>query len=502
MAGTDRSILIAGGGPAGTSTAIALAASGLEVELIDRAHFPRPRIGESLPPKIAPALAALGVLEAVEAAGFTRMKGTTVAQGNDITRHDFDPLGRHLGWQVDRGRFDQLLLERAKTLGVAVTEGEAALAPILDGERIAGLLVKRGDGGEAERRAGMIVDATGGSALLGRALGLRKRDDVRTVALAAEWTGARGPDDLPPENTLFELFEDGWIWSVLKADGRRNVTLGLDAKRVKTRDSLPLELYRERVTQGRLIGPLLTQATLDSELSAWDATGYSAREVIGPGWIVAGDASSVIDPLTSQGVYKAIQSGLAAAAVIRTLLLRPESSALAERYFRDTERELFARYAEIALSFYRASPFRHRPFWSTRLDPARLPHSSTEAAPELRAARREAFLEQVRGLGGQRLHLRADPRLRIEEHPAAEGGFVVTRPAIVTPEGEVLPLPGGTERAEPRVLLPLLDGRAMAKLFDDYAAATGEPPSAELGRKLIAALAVLAEHAWLSVETT
>ena len=84
---TEIDTLVVGGGPAGAATAIGLALSGLPVVLIERAHFPRRRIGESLPPKIAAIFAQLGVLDAVDAAGFTRMSGTTIKDGDAITTH-------------------------------------------------------------------------------------------------------------------------------------------------------------------------------------------------------------------------------------------------------------------------------------------------------------------------------------------------------------------------------------------------------------------------------
>src|SRR5690349_8730777 len=103
-------VAIVGGGPAGAAAAILLAEHGRSVIVLERAKFPRPHVGESLPPKIEPLLAILGVLERVNAADFARMSGTTLSQGRGVETHEFHPEGARLGYQVDRGVFDALLL--------------------------------------------------------------------------------------------------------------------------------------------------------------------------------------------------------------------------------------------------------------------------------------------------------------------------------------------------------------------------------------------------------
>jgi FAD-dependent halogenase len=486
-------VLIAGAGPAGASTAIALAAAGLRVAIVERERFPRPRIGESLPPKIEPLFAALGVLDHVQRAGFVRMRGTTIAIGDRISRHDFDPAGRR-GWQVERARFDAILLERAQRLGAEVHQAAIVLEPLRGAGGVEGARIQFSDG-VRELPAKITVDATGSAAAIARGLGLRRRESIRTAALTAWWKDARGADDLPPENTLFELLEDGWIWSVLRADGLRNVTLGVDGHALRDRAGAPLDaFYRDTIARSSLLAPVLEGATVEGELTAHDATWAEVEEPIGLGWIVAGDAASVIDPLTSQGVFKAIQSGLAAAAVIRTILTRPERASLAADYYRSAEREFRSRYAEVALSFYRASPFSERPFWSARLDPLRHPDLDTALpSPELRAARRDAFLSRLRSRGGRGVALAASRELRTEQRPAVENGLVIAREGWIADRFAEIPLPHEAVTIAPRLLLPLLDGRAVEAVFEGYSAASTEPPSSDLARRLTIVLGALAE---------
>jgi flavin-dependent dehydrogenase len=495
-------VLVVGGGPAGTSVAIALATAGVDVTLVERACFPRPRIGESLPPKVGELLTTLGVNEAVAAAGFARMTGTTIVQDGDFTTHDFDPAQRELGYQVERERFDALLLERARSVGVRVREETTLVGllsdevPVGDGRTdvvVRGGRVRSADGQEAALAAQVVVDASGSAGVLSRTLGLKRRDAIRTVALCGYWRGSGVPPAVSPHNTLFETHPSGWLWSVRRADGLRNVTLGLDPAELKGLD--PTAYYLEQVQRSTLMAPMLVGATLASEVTAHDATWFHAERVIGPGWILVGDAASLIDPLTSQGVYKALHSGLAAAAVLRTILTRPRDAELARRYYQASQDELHHNYVEVALSFYRGSPFADFPFWVARTRDDRPPRrvGYVDTVPdEPRQVRREAFLAAVALHGGRGLTLRRDARLVLVDTPVVERGLVLQKPQLGV-DGLALPVPPGTTSVLPEPLWLALDGRTLEGVFEGYVTATGVPRSSDLGRALMAALTQLAE---------
>jgi flavin-dependent dehydrogenase len=119
---------VIGAGPAGATIARRLAALGHDVVLIERAAFPRPHIGESLPPSICPVLDLCGVREQVEAAGFLRPASAIVQWSGPAARHSrFDGAP---GFQVDRGRFDHLLLAAARDAGASVRQPARAGRPV------------------------------------------------------------------------------------------------------------------------------------------------------------------------------------------------------------------------------------------------------------------------------------------------------------------------------------------------------------------------------------
>ena len=468
-------VVVAGSGPAGTAAAIQLASSGYSVLVLERVRHPRFRIGESLPPKVYPLLAILGVAEAVQRAGFATMGGTTIGNGDGLTTHDFHPDGTRRGWQVQRGDFDRILVDRARMVGCVVAEETA--------------LIEAGPGwvehSSGRTHCRFVVDATGTRAVLGRQLGLRVQDELRTVALCAYWRDCEVPDQFEPTNTVFEMLEDGWIWSVLRSDGLRNVTIGLDAAAMK---GVSVAYgYEAALARSTIVGPLLAPAERDGDILSIDATWSWSSKYAGDWFVLCGDAACFVDPLTSQGVYKALQSGVVAAAVINTVLSTPEDAAMALEFHESSQREFATNYGAIAATMYRESPYATAPFWAAR---ARGIEADDSAEASVRRTR---FIEAVREAGGMQLELRAQSALTIQSRSEAASGRVVKRDRFVFGDRVIK-----DDGVDVPVLLALLDGRNMASVFDGYAASTGEPASNTLGRRLINTLASLAE--WQAIQ--
>lgn len=72
----------------------------------------------------------------------------------------------------------------------------------------------------------------------------------------------------------------------------------------------------------------------------------------GAGWLAVGDAASIFDPLSSQGIVKALRSGVYAGYAIADRLLRGDDSGLT-RYRRFVQVE-FESYASLRADYYRA----------------------------------------------------------------------------------------------------------------------------------------------------
>src|SRR5579859_5654276 len=128
-------VLVIGGGPGGSTAATLLARQGFTVTLLEREHFPRYHIGESLLPSCLEILDLIGAREKIEAYGFQRKDGGYFAWGNESWELDFTKLRHPYSFQVIRSEFDQLLLEHAKSQGVKVYEGVETRSVAFDGDR-------------------------------------------------------------------------------------------------------------------------------------------------------------------------------------------------------------------------------------------------------------------------------------------------------------------------------------------------------------------------------
>src|SRR3984885_1974630 len=128
MSAMTYDALIIGGGPGGSAAASYLARAGKRVLLLEKEHFPRFHIGESLLPYNQKLFRELGLLPALQAAGFTRKFGAQFHLGNNSKGTKFVfRQGKYTrepeAMQVERSKFDHVLLKHARSLGAEIREG-------------------------------------------------------------------------------------------------------------------------------------------------------------------------------------------------------------------------------------------------------------------------------------------------------------------------------------------------------------------------------------------
>lgn len=357
---TTSDICILGGGPAGSVLAIRLAQLGHEVCVVERAAFPRRHLGESLSPGALPLLASIGLRPAMASGGFTPVRTVAIHWDQGPQQRE-DPTSQ--GLLVDRGHFDQSLLNHARALGVRVfqpaTVAEKALRD--DGWN----LRIETEAGALELRAAFLADATGRAA---RLRSHRRPTGCRTVALHAYWQGR----ELPTQPRI-EAGEAEWYWGVPLPNGVYNTLIFLDAARFRAaRASLLSEGFRALIEHSGLLAGA-TGARLLGRVFAADATPYLDEESVTLRSIKVGDAALALDPLSSSGVQKAIQTALSGAVVVNTLLRKPELGEAARRFYGDRLREASDQHRQWAAAQYASvTAQRAGTFWSDRAAAARL----------------------------------------------------------------------------------------------------------------------------------
>jgi 2-polyprenyl-6-methoxyphenol hydroxylase-like FAD-dependent oxidoreductase len=360
-------VVVIGGGTAGAAAARLLASWGHLVVLAEREGM-RPALAESLPPSCIPLLETIGVRAAVDAAGFVRGAGNTVWWGGEPMRVEPFPGGR-LGYQVLRSRLEEVLRTSAEAAGAILMRPATAVRvdATADGHEVELSLPE----GRRVLRAPWVLDCSGRAGIVARAYRVSPPEGVRTLALIDVWE-REGGWGLPDEtHTLVESAEWGWGWSVPVAPGRRYVTAMLDpGATALVREGSLAERYAELLATLPALGALVRGARGGGVPWATEATPYHSREVAPPGALLVGDAASMIDPLSSFGVKKALASAWLAAVVVHTALATPQHVEAARALYRERE-AAYVRSAARALGGLArdADGAGTTPFWVARAEP-------------------------------------------------------------------------------------------------------------------------------------
>ena len=321
--------LVVGGGPAGSVAAMALAAAGREVVVLERTEYVGARLGETLPPAANPALARLGLADTSRSAPHLRCPGIVSCWGCEepaINDFLFDPDGD--GWHVDRAAFDAVLARQAAAAGACVLVGFDVRS------------CRRGESGwdvhavgpHAERRfhALHLIDAAGRRPWPGRPSSRRSFD--RQVALVGtfEFLGRDGPVD---RRTWVEAVRCGW-WYSSPLPGNRLVAAYLtDADLLRAPVAVRSVRWETLLGETRYTRDRLRWGRLVEDLGVVAASSSIAQPIHGERYIAVGDAACTIDPLSSQGILYALTSGLGAAAA----LLAPNRPQAMREYSNDIE---------------------------------------------------------------------------------------------------------------------------------------------------------------------
>ena len=464
--------IVIGGGPAGSAAAHLLARWGHRVVLIHRPARPGSELAESLPPSCRRLIGRLGLLEAVDSAGFMPTRGNTVWWGADEGRSEPFPDGAS-GYQVRRSDLERVLLAAAEASGVRVHRSCTARGVSLDGSAV--VECESRGGGRRVLRAPFVLDCSGRAGVIATQGFRRGARRQRTIAMVGVWRREAGWGLADEGHTLVEAYGDGWAWSVPVSATERYVTVMVSPGVTDlARGARLAAAYDAELRKTRHLAALVARAAPVGSIWSCDASLYGAERFAGPGFLLVGDAGSFIEPLSSFGVKKALASAWAAAIVVRTCLTKPVMRDAALDFYTARERRVYASYRrQSALYFEQALQAHAHPFWSDRFTDADLEAGvGTGGAVDVVALREDPEVQAAfRALkAAPRLRLRPAARLRCARFPAIEEREVVLEERIVDPR-----LPGAAEglRFLRGVDLPALVGMAAAHaqvpdLFESY----------------------------------
>jgi flavin-dependent dehydrogenase len=417
--------VIIGGGPAGAAAGLLLASWGHAVRILQKPIDRLRGLGESVPPSTRKLLAATGLLDAVERAGFLKTTGNTVWWGSQNRR--LESFEGPPGFQVFRPDFDDVLLDRAAAAGAGVCRTAFVRSVDLTHEPVR---VEYDDDGARSRVLGrFVLDCSGRSGVLAKPH-RRVEPSFRMYAMVGVWCRPGGWGLADDTHTLVETYEDGWAWSVPLSGTARHVGVMVDGTSPRVGSGRGLTAaYRAEIAKALQLSNVLQDADLQ-RVWACDAALYSSETYAGSRWLLVGDAGSFIDPLSSFGVKKALASAWLASVVVHTCLRYPERLTVALDFFSQWERNVYTTHLRRSCEFARDAFARHpNPFWARRAQTeADVPVTPSDE-DLLRGSGVQAALERLRA--SPAIDLTMAEGLSIEKQPVIRGHEIVLDEALM-----------------------------------------------------------------------
>ncbi len=319
MSAPQFDVAVIGAGPAGSVASALLHKKGYKVCVLEKQHFPRFVIGESLLPHCMecwkkPVLSTPYTPNpAFSLKTARRFHGAAVIP-NLISPKKFSD-GPGTVYQVRRGIFDKILIDEAAKQGVEVRFGHGVTAFDNSGD-LARLSVEADTGESYELTAKFVLDASGYGRVLPRLL------DLET------------PSHLPPRQAHFTHIDDNithpkfdrskilitthpqhrdvWIWLIPFGDNRCSIGV------VGTPDVLAGEsetVLKKFVYECPMLKEILDKAVWENDFPFRSIQGYSAnvKSLYGKHFALLGNAAEFLDPVFSSGVTIALHSAKLAA---------------------------------------------------------------------------------------------------------------------------------------------------------------------------------------------
>jgi halogenation protein CepH len=350
------------------------------VLLLERERFPRYQIGESLLPSTIHGICVLlGIEEQIKRAGFVRKNGGTFLWGKSPEPWTFGfgitPfLGESSGYayQVERAKFDDILLNNARHKGVDVRENHTVTGLVTENGRIAGVEFTNDRGERGMARGRFVADASGHQTILSRAVGERHFSKFfQNVALFCYFENGKR---LPPPNNgniLCASFKYGWFWYIPLSPTLTSVGAVIDREHadvLKNGHESAMASFIEAcpVIKEYLAGAKRVTDGLYGKFRVRKDYSYIHSRFWAPGIVLVGDAACFIDPVFSSGVHLATYSALLAARSINTVLSGDIDEKRCFQEFEMRYRHEYSNFYRFLLAFYDVHQDEESYFWEAR----------------------------------------------------------------------------------------------------------------------------------------
>ena len=317
-------VAVVGAGVGGLAACISLRRAGLRVLCIEPEPFPHTRVGESLDwstPALLQKLAFLPEQLIEEELATYKWKVNALSFGEILFEKDA------LGWidkwplcfetqtyHIDRTHFDQRMFEMAQNLGVTFIWERISKVDTL-GDRVMACQTATGQ----RITATWFIDASGRAKLFSKAFDIPKSEYGRQKVCL--WT--HFDSELELEGTTFHVDNSteylSWIWEIPIRPDKLSIgyiTAAEQLREQRKSGQSVKSIFEEAMLKHPRLASLLDEEP-DYELSTCSYRSYVNQYACGPNWFIVGEAASMPDPLTSNGVTAALRHADAACRLIQ-----------------------------------------------------------------------------------------------------------------------------------------------------------------------------------------
>lgn len=316
-------VVVIGAGPSGALVSSLLNKKGYQVLVLERAHFPRFSIGESLLPQSMQFLEEADMLEAVQAGEFQHKNGAAFSYGDIYESFDFtDKFSAGWGttFQVQRDQFDKILADQAALQGVEICYGQTVKQFNYHDGKAA--ITAEDDESSAVYTitAKFVLDASGYGRVLPRLLELDKPTDFPArTSLFTHIEDKIGNVDYDRNKILISVhpqYQDVWFWLIPFSNGRSSVGVVAEKKVIDALEGNTENKLKQLIAESGWLSTLLSNAVFDTRVG--ELTGYASdvTTLHGQGFALLGNAGEFLDPVFSSGVTIAFKSASLAAKVV------------------------------------------------------------------------------------------------------------------------------------------------------------------------------------------
>ncbi len=338
--GNVYDILILGAGPAGASAALALKNSGLKVALVDKASFPRHKTcGDAIPgptlkalkqiiPDFDSELKQLKLKQSIKHCHIVAPNNKTIiidwqAEAYNSPRESFDDF---LFNQVKK-HTDTIIFEGFEASDISYNEGTWTLIQRNTSEQL---------------QAKLLIGCGGANSVLAKHVAQHKLDRERHCTAVAAYYEGINSDDLTNKFYLFKNYLPGYFWVFPLGNNTFNVGFGIVSSEAAKHNIKLREVMTNIISHEPTVKPLFSNAKQTSEVKGFGLPiGGKNIHISGEGFMLAGDAASLIDPLQGHGIDKAAYSGVSAA---KQAIKCFEAENFSAEFIKQYDDEVYAKY--------------------------------------------------------------------------------------------------------------------------------------------------------------